>query len=194
MMKEAILVRHAESFFNVQETQNLDSNLTLRGAHQAKAAADYLEKSKDAEGFQGYVSPFQRTLDTALLIHLKTGIPFKVFPLISEYGATWSTIPYKIHVPYRENSFPMFDWSLYKKKGETFTAETFQQFLDRMQKVLKSHLPEKTLIVSHGAVVYTLIDLLTGGGHLDESYSIVTNASITKLTDKRPVYLFKKDW
>ena len=193
-MKEVILIRHAESYYNVQETEHLDSNLTLRGAHQAKAAAEYLEESKDAEGFQGFVSPFQRTLDTALLVHLKTGVPFKVWPTISEYGATWSTVPYKIHVPNREDSFPMFDWSDYKKKGETFTAETFHQFLDRMQKIIKTHLPEKTLIVSHGAIVYTLIDLLTGGGYLDESYSQVTNASITKLKNDRPVYLFKKDW
>jgi len=50
-MKEVIIVRHAESYYNVQETQNLDSNLTLRGAHQAKAAAEYLAESKDAEGF-----------------------------------------------------------------------------------------------------------------------------------------------
>jgi broad specificity phosphatase PhoE len=192
-MKETIIIRHAETYYNINETENLDSNLTERGVRQAVGLATYLGDSGDADGFSGLVSPFVRTLETALAIHAATGVPFMVFPLVSEYGATWSKVPYHVFVPARQEQYPMFDWSLYQH-GELFTAETFNQFLDRMRKVLESDLPEKTVIVSHGAVVYTLVDLLTGGGMLEEGYGQVTNASVTKLRGTTLDYLFKQEW
>jgi len=192
-MRESILIRHAESLYNKELTENLDSELTELGSKQAVGVANYLQESGDAEGFVGLVSPYRRCLQTALPIHKATGINFKVMPELCEYGATWSKVQYHIFVPERRNEYPMFDWSLYRH-GQLFTAETYSQFLDRVRKVLKSDLPEKMLVVSHGAVVYTLVDLLCGGNVIEEGYRQVTNASVSKIVGGKPIYTFKNEW
>jgi len=192
-MEEAILIRHAESYYNINESDDLDSDLTNRGIKQAEGVAWYLKDSQDADGFKGYVSPFRRTLETARAIRQATGINFKVFPLISEYGATWSKVPYQVFVPNRSQEYPEYDWSLYEQ-GQLFTAETFHQFVDRMHKVLKSELSEKTLLVSHGAVVYTVVDLLVGGNVIEEGYQQVTNASVSKIVGNKALYTFRNHW
>ena len=194
MMRETILIRHAETYYNKSETDDLDSALTELGLQQAVGLSCYLRESEEAEGFVGLVSPFKRTLNTAAIIQNHTGTQFKVFPLICEYGATWGKKPHHVYVPNRQNEYPEFDWSLYQQ-GQLFTAETFVQFLDRMRKILAYDLPEKTLIVSHGAVVYTLTDLLIGGwDSLEDGYNQVTNASVSKIYGSKPDYLFKNDW
>lgn len=192
-MKEFMIVRHAETLFNTGETDYLDSALTPRGTKQAVGLGEYLEASRDGEGFVGLVSPYRRTLQTAREIHSRTGIPFRVFPLVAEYAAEWSRVPYSIRVEKHSDEFPMFDWSLYGA-AQTFMPESFNKFLDRMRKALDANLPEKTLIVSHGAVVYTLIDLLTGGGVLSDGYGQVTNASVSLIRGGKPVHLFKNEW
>lgn len=193
MKKEMLIVRHAETQYNVGDTEFLDSNLTHKGWEQARGVAEYLKKSGDAEGFVGLVSPYKRTLQTAERIHALTGTPFKVFPLAAEYAAEWSRVPYDIRVSKHSDEFPMFDWSLYPEEHR-FTKESFNKFLDRMRNLLASDLPEKTLVVSHGAVVYTLLDLLTEGTVLDAGYGQVTNASISLIRGNEPVYLFKQNW
>lgn len=196
-MTETIIIRHAETFYNRNESTDLDSNLTPRGIKQAEGVAAYLAESKDGQGFTGFVSPFLRTLETALAIHKATGIPFKVYPSICEYGANWSRVPYRISVPSRQESYPMFDWSLFSE-SKLFTSETFEQFLDRIKAVAAVKRPEKSLFVSHGAVVYTLTDLFTDGKHFQEQkvkgYHHVTNACITKISGSKPVYVFKNNW
>lgn len=192
-MKEIMIVRHAETDYNVGTTEYLDSGLTEKGSKQATGVAEYLKTSGDAAGFVGLVSPYLRTLQTAWRIHAMTGVQFKVFPLVAEYAAEWSRVPYDITVPVHQPWYTMFDWSLYQE-AQRFTKESFNKFLDRMRKVLEHDLPDKTLIVSHGAVVYTLIDLLTGGGVLSDGYGQVTNASVSLIRGKEPAYLFKQEW
>lgn len=192
-MKEHMIIRHAETLYNIKETNFLDSSLTSRGIKQAIGLAEYLKTNPDSNGFCGFVSPYRRTLQTAYEIHANTGIHFKVFPIIAEYAAEWSRVPYEIKVEKHNKDFPMFDWSLYEQ-AETFKTESFDTFLNRMRKVLNHDLPEKTLIVTHGAVVYTLVDLLLGGNVLTDGYSQVTNASISFIRGNKPIYLFKNEW
>lgn len=192
-MKEYMIIRHAETQYNTGETDFLDSKLTSRGIRQAIGLGEYLQKNPDSEGFVGFVSPYRRALQTAYEIHTRTNIQFKVFPLIAEYGAEWSRVQYEIKVEKRNNEFSTFDWSLYDIT-QTFGAESFNTFLKRMKKVLEFDLPEKTLIVSHGAVVYTLVDLLTGGTVLYTGYDQVTNASVSFIRGSQPIHLFKNDW
>lgn len=193
--KSVVLVRHAETFYNIKESDDLDSDLTPLGVTQAVGVAEYLRDSGDAEGHVGLVSPYKRTLDTAQAIHEKTGIQFRVFPLLAEYAAKWSRVSYPKFIPNRKDDYPSFDWSLYER-GHLFIAESFEAFMDRMF-ALKSELPEKCLLVSHGGVVYTLADLLVGSDGSEKhssEYAKATNASVTKIVNSETLYLFKNDW
>jgi broad specificity phosphatase PhoE len=192
-MKEYILVRHAQSLFNTGETDFLDSELSPLGIKQAVELSKHLKENLELEGCCGFVSPYRRTLQTAYEIHKSTGMPFLIFPLISEYASKWIRVPYNVKVERHNADFPMFDWSLYDK-AQTFREENFEAMLDRLNKVLKYDFPNKILLVSHSVIVYTLIDLLTGGGILSEGYSQVTNASFSLIRENKPILLFKNEW
>src|ERR1022692_4269064 len=55
-MKDIILIRHAETFYNINQTEDLDSDLTDVGENQSDNLAKYMNASKVGEGFVGLVS------------------------------------------------------------------------------------------------------------------------------------------
>jgi broad specificity phosphatase PhoE len=197
-MRHILLIRHAQTWHNVKESDDLDASLTPQGEEQALRLSQYLSKL-NLQGYVGLVSPFLRTLQTASIIKEKTNLNFKVLPLLAEYGqiAQWmkdsGKESYLIRVPNRSDQFVGFDWSGFTE--EIFQDETVAEFKSRMKYLLENSLSEKTLIVSHGAVIWTLIDLLTGGTLLQNSnWCEVPNASVSFLEGQNPIYLFKNEW
>lgn len=198
-MRHTILIRHAETWYNKQLSTELDETLTPEGELQAEGMSNYLTKM-DLSKYVGWVSPLLRTLKTAKAISQKTGLRFVVNPLLAEYGAVWSNTHsvsriYSVRVPCRSEEFPEFDWSCFPE-SRIFGAETHDDFQKRMHTIIENGLPEWILIVTHGAVVWTLADLLTEGKHLGkyEKYGLVTNTSVSFIEGHQPVFLFKREW
>ncbi len=194
-MRHLYIIRHAQTWYNVKKTCNLDSPLTPYGEQQADSLGRYM-RDLDLSGYVGYVSPFLRTLQTARAVARNTGVEFRVLPGIAEFGAlaSWSSAAgcpegYHVEVPRRGSMFPEFNWNGFDKRE--FTSETKEEFRERMKHVLENSLPERTVIVTHGAVVWTLIDLLTEGRMLKSGFESVTNASVSFVEGHEPVYLFK---
>lgn len=200
-MQEVMLIRHAQTVFNVRKTNNLDSELTELGETQVVKVAQQLTKT-DLSDYIGYVSPALRTLKTAKGISDATGLKFVVHPLAYEFCGPWRNMEgqqceYKVAIPCRTKEFPQFDWSLYPKDA-IFTPETLFMFRNRM-KALNASLSKKTVVVTHGAVVLTMVEHLVGleniVEHLPKDGSEpVTNASVSLVHGNKPVYLFNADW
>lgn len=200
-MQEVMLIRHAQTVFNIRQTNDLDSDLTELGETQVSKVAQQLTKT-DLSKYIGYVSPALRTLKTAKGISDATGLKFIVNPLAYEFCAPWRNMDghkceFRINVPCRIKEFPEFDWSLYPKDA-IFNPETLFMFRNRM-KALNASLSKKTVVVTHGAVVFTMIERLIGvecmAGHLPPDNSEpVTNASVSLIHGNKPVYLFNADW
>lgn len=200
-MQEVMLIRHAQTVFNVRKTNNLDADLTELGEGQVTKVSKYL-KNTDLSDHIGYVSPALRTLKTAMGIHEATGLNFIVNPLAYEYCAPWRDMEgnrceFKVSVPCRMKEFPKFDWSLYPKDA-IFSQESLIMFRNRM-KALSAALSKKTVVVTHGAVVFTMIEGLVGRDNMIDHLPLdgsepVTNASVSLIHGNKPVYLFNAKW
>lgn len=196
-MQELMLIRHAQTLFNIRQSNDLDSDLTDVGEQQTVMLGDHL-KTFDFSEYVGLVSPALRTLKTARRIHETTGLPFAIHPLAYEYCAPWRDMSgvvreYKAIIPCREKEFPEFDWSLCPK-NTIFNQEPLSAFMQRM-KGLASSLSKKTVIVSHGAVVFTMLEGMLGQGSLNQyGHEPVTNGSISLLHGDKAVSLFHTPW
>ena len=62
-----IFIRHAESEYNAGMTDDYDSVITENGARQVARTAQYLARSHSDPKLVGYVSPYRRALETAMV-------------------------------------------------------------------------------------------------------------------------------
>lgn len=78
----AYLIRHAESLSNLNQTDSLNSSLSDLGRKQAEALADRLE----AANLVGiYSSPFARSIETAIPLADRLGLPIRIRPDLCEH-------------------------------------------------------------------------------------------------------------
>ncbi len=186
--KELILVRHAESMWNAQVSDSLDSTLTLKGVSQAQRLANFLRKSIDCRGVVGFTSPFDRCVLTSMPIRRQTGIRFFVK---SEIAELTDDFPGEgVEVPCRKDRYLDIEWGNYYTT--VFHKEPSEVFLGRLRSFLDS-IPNRSLVVTHGSVVQTLIEMALGVkvGSVPMWDNSIGNASITHIKNGTVVLMAK---
>lgn len=131
--KDFILVRHGQTH------GELDSPLCDIGKSQVIKVANHL-LTQELEGFEGFVSPYQRCLETADIISEITGIKFSINLDIRE------KVVQQERISSHSDKFPDFYWP--KNDDWHFFPEEIPQFIQRIDMVA-SKLPKKSLLVSH---------------------------------------------
>lgn len=159
---ELLIVRHAESKFNAKESNHLDSEITKLGSKQAIDVASFLKrKFDDINEWNGIVSPFLRTLQTAKAINDLTDLNFTVDWGVSEYGGGYSCRT-EIEIPARKERFPEFFKGIDTNSWQ-MTTEPENIFFDRILKFIQQLKKDKKyVIVSHAMPIYTMIYILKG--------------------------------
>lgn len=186
--KEIIIIRHAESMWNAKLTDNLDSPLTTKGISQAHATAKYIKRNIDCRGFVGFTSPFDRCLLTSMPIRKHSGIKFSVREEISEI--THEFPEHGVHVPSKKDKYLDLDWINYN--DTLFLKEGSFAFIERLNLFFQS-LPFRSIIVTHGSVVQTLIEIALGVKvqSIPTWDNSIKNASITHIKNGTVVCLAK---
>lgn len=155
--KEIILIRHAESMWNANLTEDLDSTLTLKGVSQAQKLASFIRRTVDCRGLVGFVSPFERCLLTSLPIRRQTGVRFFVSPEIRELPFNFPESG--VEIPCRKGCYLDIEWGNYL--ASIFHKEPPEVFLSRLRLFLDA-LPNRSMIITHGSVVQTMIEMALG--------------------------------
>lgn len=186
MNKELIIIRHARSKYNVGATQLADDGITDWGKKQAFNVGQHLRNEQMCYcGFEFFTSPFLRCLETASFLQLG---PFRVLPGLREYlnhhhkeatvvNRSAEYQQYDLQSHRRDGTF---DWRLFKPDGETYHAETNEEFIRRMVDTYHA-LPERSLVVTHGLPAFTLLHIATTPcvRHIPVWDYSIDNASIT---------------
>lgn len=144
-IKQMYLIRHGESHPN-----HLDGEISPLGRLQANRTAEYLSQF-DLSEFKGYVSPYQRCLQTADIIGDKTGITFEVVVEVREKACQSEC------VPSRKMDYPQFDWP--NSPNWNFKPEQQLEFRDRLQAALQE-IASKVVVVSHCDFILNLTQML----------------------------------
>jgi broad specificity phosphatase PhoE len=186
--KNILFVRHAESQYNVRKTYHLDSDLTNDGEVQAHLLANHIHHL-NLEGYTGFVSPFKRCLKTARYIMRKTGMCFVVCPELGE--VSWTFPESGLDIQTMADAFWEMNWDgLDHKDTIHCPKETDAVFVQKLAGLLVN-LPEKSLIVSHGTPIMTLIELALGAqvGRIPQWDGSIQNASMSHITHGTLQYL-----
>lgn len=187
--KEIILIRHAESMWNANLTDNLDSTLTLKGVSQAQKLASFIRKSIDCRGLRGFVSPFDRCLLTSLPIRRQTGIKFAVNSEVREISFEFPESG--VEIPDRKSCYFEIEWTNYLTS--TFYRESNEIFLSRLR-VFLDLLPNRSIIITHGSIIQTMIEMILGLNvtQVPKWDNSIENASITHIKNGTVILLAKK--
>ena len=173
---ELLIVRHAQSNFNVGNTQELDSSITEAGQLQAYATGIWLKSgdekyhpTRDVSEWKGICSPYQRTMQTASILSEVSGLNFQVCPGPREYfvqSFKHKDLADGHFVLPRRPEFPKItypaEWNTEKRR---FPVESLRNFLERISLFLaslKARPHEKFIVVSHGAPCRAMKDLAIG--------------------------------
>lgn len=186
--KELIIVRHAESMWNAHLSESLDSSLTIKGVSQAQAVAKYIGRNIDCRGLVGFTSPFDRCLLTSMPIRRHSGVKFFVREEISEIANEFPECG--VQVSCKKDTYLDIEWNNYS--DTTFFKEPPSNFIGRLNSFFQS-LPSRSLIVTHGSVVQTLIEIALGVKvqSIPAWDNSIKNASVTHIKDGTVVCLAK---
>lgn len=161
------LMRHGQSVFNLHYTHTgrdpgiIDAPLTRRGRAQARAAA---------QGVAGLgltrlvVSPYTRTIQTALLATKAVGLPLEVQPLVGEWGVESCNVgspPQLLAQRFPQVSVEHLpaNWWPQQPEAESDLIARCQRFVDSAR--LRTDF-ETTLVVCHWGVIRALTGLDVG--------------------------------
>jgi len=185
---KTVLIRHAESGYNVHETTHLNSKLTPLGVEQATKVSEFVANNLDLEGFRGFVSPFFRCLETASFIRaaLKNNINFTIEPRIGEHTLLFPQLGF--HVMNLRKTFKHFTWN--STEDFHFIKENCQETIDRFQGFV-DQVKDNSIIVSHGTPVLMMAKMLMGETLTDipDWEHQIPNASLTIIEDGEAIYL-----
>lgn len=186
-MTRIYFCRHAQSEFNAGLNRNFNSAITPQGIEQAHRLGSHL-KNRDLKGYVGYVSPYYRCLQTALVIYQYTDLKFKV---LSGLGETPDEMHRSYGVVYGAgNAFPEMDWSAFpgENRGYYDYRETMDQYRDRLHKTLDEIVKgPNAVIVSHMTPIRHMIQRLCYEGR-EESLQI-GNCSVSLVENGHPLYV-----
>lgn len=158
-MAKIYLVRHAESFANVQgiyQGQSYDTELSVRGNKQAQALAQRFECTSLSHII---ASPLKRTMQTATIVALNKHLAVQVGPqLIETNHGEWEGK----HKDVIKKAWP---W-IYKKWTRFPSSTKFprgEHFLDTQKRVLGwwqlfyQNVSADTLVVSHDNIIRIIV-------------------------------------
>jgi len=162
---EIIVIRHGQSLYNVDLTQNLDSCLTDEGVDQAKKTGFWLKENFDLSGYIGFTSPYLRALQTSREISSETGLKFSINHEAREYHIEKSALESQgggMSISNRLSEFYDFNWdnSSFSEKFEFYEIETLDAFIHRIHEFLQTlDQNGKYVIVSHGAPIRVIYEI-----------------------------------
>lgn len=158
MSNEVLIVRHAESYYNVKLTKDLNSELTRNGLVQAALTGEYLKTTfPDLPEWECVVSPFKRTLQTAAIIQEITKVKFIVDFRLHEYSIRYG----RFTVPALRDKFLDFDWSRHNETEFVIDEGSNELFMVRIRDYL-SGLFGRHFLLSHCTPCRTMVKLLSG--------------------------------
>lgn len=157
------LVRHGETDWNQKSRiqGQTDTPLNDHGREQAQELAEKLEQ-EDLNIRCIYSSPQQRAYETAQIIGQKLSVSPITHQGLEEMcmgkweGYTWKQVKEEFPEEYQV-------WYTNRRYQQTPGGESYQQLLDRLLPALRDILEretENTLIVTHSAVIMTLMSYL----------------------------------
>lgn len=188
MHRNILALRHAESHYNVHATKHQNSDLTQYGEYQAHLTSNHM-KSLDLRGYTGYTSPMLRCLRTARYIQRTTGMHFTVLPELCE--VSWEFPENGLDIRVMSDVYWEMNWhDLADHETINLPKETDTAFVEKLS-VLFNNLPEKSLVVTHGTGVMTLIELAISAkvDKVPEWDGSIKNASLTSLSGNALQYL-----
>ncbi|MFA5865214.1 MAG: histidine phosphatase family protein [Phycisphaerae bacterium] len=156
---ELIVVRHGQTAWNIQGRHqgHLDSDLSETGIRQAKALADRLSKLSFTAF---YSSDLKRALHTAEYIAQKTGHPILADPRLRErnYGIFRGMTVHEIQLQYPDEygHFISGDPDYVIPEGQS-ARQKFEAAVQCAKEIVKGHVGERIVIVSHGGVLDALL-------------------------------------
>ena len=171
---DLLIIRHAESEYNVGASQDLNSQLTSDGHSQGMITADWIDRNvKDISEFIPMTSPYRRTIQTSLYFDevVEDLQQFQVEYNLREFHVNKDHPQLKdggMFVRFDYNIALDFEWPEPLAMGKIFPNEDIEAFFVRVQSFLDSlDQNGKYLFISHGATCRTIHALATGGD-LDE--------------------------
>lgn len=180
-MRELLLVRHARSYYNIKATDYLNSEITDFGKVQATNVGKFIAK-EFGNTFTGYTSPFVRCIQTAQIIQTYSGIGFTVLPELSESLEGSQEI-----FVYKRDDYN-FNWE-YFQEPKCFKGERSDAYLNRIYEAYYKITAEKSLVISHGLPIMTLLDIIKDRANKVPIWDFsIDNCSMTYIKDKRIIW------
>lgn len=145
----------------------LDSPITQTGVYQITKTAEWLIENFDLTGWKGVVSPYLRTLQTALILQkIIPDVEFEVDINAGEYHTAglpteegYGVANGELRINSRAIEFPSFkswhDWY-------SFRTENFSEFMDRMYHLCERFADDKYVVVTHAAPAHILSEIGMG--------------------------------
>ena len=168
VIMEFIIVRHAQSENNVNQSESLDSSLTKIGQNQIAQTANWFRDNFDLDGYVGLTSPYLRTLQTSEAIHLANPqVSFTVHDGSREYHIDKEEADLaegRMKIVNRKELFPNFHWPQehWQEEACLYWNETLDEFVARVGVFVKSlRSSDKYIIVGHAASCRVLHDTIT---------------------------------
>ena len=183
--------RHGQTDWNVQAKVQGSTDIPLNdtGIMQARQLCDNLKK-ENVNPYKVYTSYQKRAVKTAEIVGEEFKVPVEVLDGLEEMslglfeGHTWDEI-YKLYPKELE------EWNSYKRYNKSPEGESYQMVMERLFRALDKIIErgeadkaddKEVLIVTHGAVVMTLI-AMQNNIPFEQSHTIfVKNATPVEFT------------
>ena len=166
---DILFVRHGESqparpgveFPTVD--RHADPPLDTHGHHEAECVADRLD-SEDIDAI--YVTPLQRTQQTAAPLAARLGLEPRIEPELREvFLGEWEGAKFRIKVRERD---PLAVQLWEEQRWDVIPgAETMDELAERVrrgvERIAAAHKDRRVAVFTHGGVIGTIMALATGG-------------------------------
>ena len=166
------IIRHGETYSNLNRVYMNDSQLTQRGINQAKLVADKIYNAKNQLNLRTIISStLSKAIDTASIINEKLNLPYiKTHDLCElQTGCLEGTTYHEFNI---NNNW--FDWINGKIERIADKAESYQEFNARIKNGLDFALQhDNPLIVCHGGVISVLQRILQSINTIDAENAVL---------------------
>jgi broad specificity phosphatase PhoE len=199
-MSRRILIRHAQSDYNLGASEALDSDITERGYYQVEEMTLHLKELLEGEFesepvFSGFVSPYLRCLKTAQVLKRRFDsfgrkIDFVVDDRIGETPTDHKVLNFEI-MANKHDKFPEYDWQRYPAEGISMFDRSMDDYWTGLQSFCRD-LSENALIISHLVTIKDIVGILTGKERFNTREMSISNCSITWVEDNRLIYMGKR--
>ncbi|MFZ3590219.1 histidine phosphatase family protein [Bacillus sp. DJP31] len=171
-MTTVFLIRHGETDWNVQgRLQGIqDTSLNENGTKQAHACGLFL---KDLEWDVLISSPMKRAKETAYAIneHIKQEMVFEIEELKElDFGEGSGMTKEELALAFPDGVIAGME------NRDSFAERT----MSALSKVLNDHSNKKVIVVAHGAVINSMLSVISNG-EMGHGKSRVDNGGITEL-------------